>query len=118
MVGPADECPVLRLRVTAGGGRSGAGAKTDRHPVRSGQQVDGRNRNETPSPGEAPAPDVRAIESLICVQAFAKFEHVCPDRWFWERRVAITDLLSRESEARLSRLTSLTVNTSFGVRAP
>jgi hypothetical protein len=31
--------------------RSGAGAKTDRHPVRSGQQVDGRNRNENPVAG-------------------------------------------------------------------
>jgi hypothetical protein len=27
---------------------SGAGARTDRHPVRSGQRADGRNRNENP----------------------------------------------------------------------
>jgi hypothetical protein len=33
------------------GGRSGTGAKTDRHPVRSGQRVDGRNRNENPVAG-------------------------------------------------------------------
>jgi hypothetical protein len=31
--------------------RSGTGAKTDRHPVRSGQRVDGRNRNENPVAG-------------------------------------------------------------------
>jgi hypothetical protein len=36
------------------GGRSGAGARTDRHPVRSGQRTDGRNRNENPVAGPGP----------------------------------------------------------------
>ena len=31
--------------------RPPAGARTDRHPVRSGQQADGRNRNENPVSG-------------------------------------------------------------------
>jgi hypothetical protein len=36
------------------GGRSGAGTRTDRHPVRSGQRADGRNRNENPVAGRGP----------------------------------------------------------------
>lgn len=36
---------------------SGAGATANRHPVRSGQQADGRNRNENPVAGRGPAPD-------------------------------------------------------------
>ena len=36
---------------------SGAGARANRHPVRSGQQADGRNRNENPVAGRGPASD-------------------------------------------------------------
>ena len=47
---------------------SGAGARTDRHPVRSGQRADGRNRNENPPAREAPAPDAPHI---TCPQAWS-----------------------------------------------
>jgi hypothetical protein len=50
------------------GGRSDAGAKTDRHPVRSGQQVTEETGTKTPSPGEAPAPDASHI---TCPQAWS-----------------------------------------------
>ena len=40
---------------------SGAGARTDRHPVRSGQQAGGRNRNENPVAGRGPQPEAPQV---------------------------------------------------------
>src|SRR6266480_4394091 len=55
--GDVDELPRAPPDAPCGKSASGAGAGADRHPVRSGQRADGRNRNENPVAGRGPAPD-------------------------------------------------------------
>ena len=52
--GDVDELPRAPPDAPCGKSASGAGAGADRHPVRSGQRADGRNRNENPVAGVAP----------------------------------------------------------------